>query len=113
MQKLGVGLDKPVVCYDNRMTISAARGAWLLEVFGHKDVSILCDKANMNLTEAGEAKRCTGTDFEYALQAHLLSTFEQVQSIVKGETKATIVDARPADVFAAGHIEGAINIPVG
>ena len=93
MKELGVGLDKPVVCYDNRDFRWAARAAWLLEVYGHPDVSILSEK--IELTESGEASAYSGSDFGYVLREHLLTRFEQVQSIVKGDTQATILDARP------------------
>ena len=44
MQNIGVGLDWPVVVYDNRDYKMAARGAWLLDVFGHNDISIIYER---------------------------------------------------------------------
>ncbi len=110
MKELGVGLDKPVVCYDNRDWRWAARTAWLLEVYGHSDVSILSER--VELTESGEAQPFTCIDYGFALREHLLTRFEQVQAIVRGDKTATILDARPPQQFDAGHIEGAVNIPV-
>lgn len=41
MMKLGVGVDTPVVCYDNAWGLGACRGAFLLSVFGVRTVKIL------------------------------------------------------------------------
>ena len=52
MKELGVGLEIPIVTYDTQNIKYAARGAWLLETFGHDDVSILCDRT-IDLSETG------------------------------------------------------------
>ncbi len=52
MKELGVGLEMPIVTYDTRDNKYAARGAWLLETFGHDNVFILCERP-MDLKETG------------------------------------------------------------
>jgi len=41
MRGLGIGVDTPVICYDNAWGLGACRGAFLLSVFGVRTVRIL------------------------------------------------------------------------
>jgi len=41
MRAAGVSRDRPVVVYDDRAAMSAARGWWTLRYFGHPDVRVL------------------------------------------------------------------------
>ena len=41
MQNIGVGLTKPIVCYDQQIGIWATRAAFTLTAHGHPDVRVL------------------------------------------------------------------------
>lgn len=87
MRLLGIGLDIPVVAYDNRDVKWAGRVAFLLDAFGHSNVSILDEKADFTL-ESGPVPPCNGKDFNFILKEDLVTSFEQIKLISNKEIKA-------------------------
>lgn len=49
--------------------------------------------------------------FGFGRKAHSEVTAQQLAALLQAE-EATVVDVREADEFAAGHIPGAINLPL-
>lgn len=68
----------------------------------------------------GAAARTHSPDVQAALSAHLGSGGEEVDEISRSELvrrmeagEVTLLDVRPPDEYAAGHIPGAVSIPLG
>ena len=54
----------------------------------------------------------TCSEAEAAMRQPTLINTDQLRDLLKGKTPPLFVDVRPAKDFAAGHISGAVNIPV-
>lgn len=82
LKKLGVGKDSKVICYDNVDGTMAARGAFLLSVFGVKDVSVLNGSFKSWCPESVEAlkepERATGANFEFVLDKSYFATPDEI-----------------------------------
>ena len=69
LQNRGVGLSKPVVCYDSQNGMWAARGMFILRALGFKDVKVLDGSLKAwadRKTESGDAKG-NDTDFNIVM----------------------------------------------
>ncbi|MEC8130390.1 MAG: rhodanese-like domain-containing protein [Pseudomonadota bacterium] len=125
---LGLHDDDHVVLYDDSDIKTAARGWWMLRLFGHQHVSIL----NGGLTawklaggtlESGAAAQHTGGSFTSrpAIGVDVV-TMDRLRDGIAEGTAGQILDARAAARFAgeapeprkglrAGHIPGSRNLP--
>ena len=87
LANIGVGLDKPVVCYDRTDNKFATRAAYVLKAWGFDNVKIL-DGGLKNWgdrpTESGESHKGSGTNFNVHFRLELVSTFEDIQAITSG-----------------------------
>ena len=125
MKALGVGLDKPVVCYDNSKNQWASRAAFLLRAYGHRNVFVFAGGVsfwNMKKESAAGQYPTVQTDenavlkgdgefFNYELDESQLIRYEELLATCeKGDYQ--IIDARPQG-FDAGHVTNAINVPMG
>lgn len=121
MAEVGVDNQRPVVCYDDWNSLSAARCWWLLRHFGKQDVAVLDGglsawKALGLPLESGPREIDEG-DFETGRSnANVLDAPEALRYAQEG----LLIDGRPADRFrgenetvdpVAGHIPGAVCLP--
>lgn len=127
MQSLGIRDGARIVVYDNSPLHSAARGWWMLKVFGAHYVAILDGglakwKAEGRRLESGRPQVRHG-HFTPSLDASAVADKDFVRSIL-GTGSHEIADARGAARFAgeeaeprpglaSGHVPGARNLPQG
>jgi thiosulfate/3-mercaptopyruvate sulfurtransferase len=126
MSKLGVSNSSRVIFYDQKGLASAARGYWLMGLFGHDQVAVLDGglpkwQKEGRAIESGESSPAPTTVFIAAFRAQRLRGVGDL--LANLESKSEIVlDARGAGRFAgtqpeprkgvrSGHIPGAINLP--
>jgi thiosulfate/3-mercaptopyruvate sulfurtransferase len=116
LTSIGVTRDSTVVVYDDG-SHDAARLWWVLTQLSHPSVSLL-DGGLSAWSDLGEPVEA-GPSAPIAAPVHYdgipnestLVTKETVEAAL-GDSQVVIVDARPANEYAAGHIPGAINIPM-
>ncbi len=124
---LGVGDASRVVLYDQAGPVGAARGWWLLGLFGHDRAQVL----DGGLTawreaalpvEAGEPAPVAAARFVPRLRAGRLVGLGDMIAIAAGERQAVVIDARSRARFDAkapeprpglpgGHIPGSASLP--
>jgi thiosulfate/3-mercaptopyruvate sulfurtransferase len=123
MQRLGVASSVPVVCYDGRDSTSAARCWWILEYYGHPEVSLLDGGYEAWVSHAGQvetgwppAPPDEGDFVPKAGQRALLDADEAARLARAG----VLLDARGRERYrgetepvdsVAGHIPGALSAP--
>ncbi len=121
MAQAGVDNHRPVVCYDDWNSLSAARCWWLLRHFGKTDVRVLDGglsawKAQALLLEAGPRHLDEG-DFETGRSNAAAIDADRARQYAE---QGILIDGRPADRFrgenetvdpVAGHIPGAVSLP--
>ncbi|TCZ66637.1 sulfurtransferase [Roseicella aquatilis] len=125
---MGVSNATRVVFYDQKGLASAARGWWLMRLFGHHQTAVLDGGlpkwvAEGRPTESGESPAPQPATFAADLQAELLRGIGDVKRIVRqGGGGALILDARakgrfdgtapePRPGLPSGHMPGAANLP--
>ena len=122
----GIGNDTHVVFYDQKGMSSAARGWWMMRVFGHDRVSVLDGglpawRGAALPVEAGEVPPPRPACFQPAFRRGLVADFVQVQRGL-ADGSIVLVDARPAARFRGeapeprpgirvGHVPGARSLP--
>jgi thiosulfate/3-mercaptopyruvate sulfurtransferase len=123
---LGVSNGSRVVFYDQKGLSSAARGWWLMGLFGHDRAAVLDGGLPKWVregrpTESGEAARAQPADFRPDFRATRLRGIGDVLRNLDGQSEL-VLDARAAGRFAAtapepragmrgGHIPGSSNLP--
>jgi thiosulfate/3-mercaptopyruvate sulfurtransferase len=135
MDRLGIGNHSRVVFYDQRGLFSAARGWWLLRLFGHEAVAVLdgglpkwqregraiatgAAPAGLGTTVAGHYGHYGGH-----LRRELVRDSTQLQANISTNAER-VLDARSRQRFLAlapeprpglrgGHIPGSVNLPFG
>ncbi len=111
---VGIAQDQRVVFYDDRGGFHAARMFWLLEYFGHREVSVLNGGWTGWLDAGGTVTRDQGggkhARFEATLTPRRHATAQDVLAH-KDQPGAVLIDVRPPRLFAEGHIPWAINVP--
>ena len=128
MRALGLHDDDHVVLYDDSDIKTAARGWWMLRLFGHQHVSILNGglaawKLARGMLESGAAAQHTAGSFTSrpAIGVDVV-TMDRLRDGIAEGTAGQILDARAAARFAgeapeprkglrAGHIPGSRNLP--
>jgi thiosulfate/3-mercaptopyruvate sulfurtransferase len=125
---LGVSNATRVVFYDQKGLASAARGWWLMRLFGHHQAAVLDGGLPKWVqegrpTEAGEPPAPAPARFTADFQAELVKGIGDVKRIVRqGGGGALILDARakgrfdgtapePRPGLPSGHMPGAANVP--
>ena len=128
MRALGISNDDHVVMYDDSDVKSAARGWWMMRLFGHTGVSILDGglaawKAAGGGLDSGPAAERQAGDFAARPAAGVgVVNMATLQADIASGTAGQILDARAAARFAgaapeprkglrAGHIPGSRNLP--
>jgi thiosulfate/3-mercaptopyruvate sulfurtransferase len=124
--QLGVSNDARVVFYDQKGLFSAARGWWLLRLFGHDRVAVLDGglpkwRAGGAPVESGAAPAPAPQTFWADFIARRLAGIGDMKRVV-ADRSAQIIDARSAGRFdgsaaeprpglPSGHMPGACNVP--
>jgi len=126
MAGMGVSNTSRVVFYDQKGLASAARGWWLMGLFGHDRAAVLDGglpkwRAEGRPLETGPAKPPAPTTFRPDFRAaRLRGVGDVLHDVATGE--ALILDARANGRFTAavpeprpgmrsGHMPGAANLP--
>jgi thiosulfate/3-mercaptopyruvate sulfurtransferase len=123
---LGISNRSTVVFYDQVGLFSAARGWWMMRVFGHEAAAVLDGglpkwRAENRPLETAEAVLPSPVAFSATLRPELVRDLAAMRAVV-ADGSALILDARPAGRFAGtvpeprpglrgGHMPGARNIP--
>jgi thiosulfate/3-mercaptopyruvate sulfurtransferase len=127
---LGVSNTSRVVFYDQHGLRSAARGWWMMRLFGHEAAAVLDGglpqwRREGRPVESGEAAEPAPATFVADFRADRLRGIGDVKRIVRqGGGEALILDARargrfdgtapePRKELPAGHMPGAANLPYG
>jgi thiosulfate/3-mercaptopyruvate sulfurtransferase len=126
MSQLGVGNTSRIVFYDQKGLASAARGWWLMGLFGHDDAAVLDGGLPKWLSESrpigdGEPAAPTAADFRPDYRAGQLRGIGDLLRNVLTRNEQ-VVDARAAGRFTgavpepragmrSGHIPGSISLP--
>ncbi|MBC9208601.1 sulfurtransferase [Roseomonas aerophila] len=124
--QLGVSNDARIVFYDQKGLFSAARGWWLLRLFGHERVAVLDGglpkwRAEGGDTASGPAPAPAPQTFWADFIARRLAGIGDVKRVV-ADGSARIIDARargrfdgtaaePRPGLPSGHMPGACNVP--
>ena len=78
---LGVGLERPVVCYDRTDNKFATRAAYVLQTWGFDNVKVL-DGGLKNWgdrsTATVEHEKGTGSNFDVKFRSELVATYEDI-----------------------------------
>ena len=128
MRALGLHDEDHIVLYDDSDVKSAARGWWMLRLFGHERVSILDGglaawrRAGGGLVSGTMTQPAEGTFTARPAIGVDVVTMAQLADSIEGGTAGQILDARAAARFAgeapeprkglrAGHIPGSRNLP--
>ena len=126
MAGLGVSNDSRIVFYDQKGLASAARGWWLMGLFGHDNAAVLDGGLPKWLkedrpTQDGEPSPPASTQFRPDYRAGQLRGVGDMLRNVRTQTEL-VVDARAAGRFTgavpepragmrSGHIPGSVNLP--
>ncbi|KIL48881.1 3-mercaptopyruvate sulfurtransferase [Jeotgalibacillus alimentarius] len=122
MQQAGVNDDELIIVYDGGEGAFAARAWWLLTFAGHKQTFLL-DGGYSEWREKGYPLSETIPDvqrgtFKLDLQLESIAETAEVEQIVDGYTRGTLIDSRESARYrgdhepidkVAGHIPGALN----
>jgi thiosulfate/3-mercaptopyruvate sulfurtransferase len=126
MAELGVGNASRIVFYDQKGLASAARGWWLMGLFGHDDAAVLDGGLPKWLkegrpTEDGEPAAATATQFRPDYRTgQLRGVGDMLRNVLSRSEQ--VLDARAAGRFTgavpepragmrSGHIPGSISLP--
>ena len=126
MAALGVTNDATVLFYDQKGLASAARGWWMMGLFGHDRAAVLDGglpkwRAEGRAVEAGEPAAAPQTIFRPDFRATRLRGVGDLLANVASQAEL-VLDARAAGRFTAelpeprpgmrsGHIPGSANLP--
>lgn len=128
MQELGLNNEDHIIVYDRSSLVSSARAWWMFRFFGHQKISVL-DGGYEYWTASGLATSHHSAEIQKGnFTTRAQDEFQTItmQEIVDGLENTDfpqIIDARAADRFAgkaaeprpglrAGHIPGALNVPI-
>jgi thiosulfate/3-mercaptopyruvate sulfurtransferase len=126
MRAIGVRGDRPVVAYDAASSQAAARLWWLLTDAGHPSVRVLNGglaawRAEGRPTESGPARPVMPGDFTARPGRRRQLDATEIESGLREGAGLVLVDVRAPERFSgaqepidpvAGHIPGAVNLPV-
>lgn len=123
---LGVANSSRIVFYDQKGIFSAARGWWLLRLFGHEQCAVLDGglpkwRAEDRALESGEPTAAVAAPYRASLNARLLRGLGDILANINSQHEL-LLDARSAERFHArapeprpgmrgGHVPGSRNLP--
>jgi thiosulfate/3-mercaptopyruvate sulfurtransferase len=117
----GVTDDRPVVVYDDKSGVKAARAFWFLEYFGHPDVSVLDGGfgawARAGLPVSREARAPSPSAWKARPVAERLATWHDVRDRI-GDPGSVLLDTRSdAEYYGeevrarhGGAVPGAVHL---
>ena len=123
---LGVGNETRVVFYDQKGLMSAARGWWLLGLFGHDQAAVLDGglpkwQREGRPVESGEPSAAASATFRPDFRAARLRgigdmlentrTRNELVLDARAEGRFTGETPEPREGMRSGHIPGAVNLP--
>ncbi len=124
---LGVSNAHRVVFYDQKGLFSAARGWWMMGLFGHDKAAVLDGGlpkwiAEGRMLEAGPARHAKPATFRAELRSNRLRGIGDMRDNLTSKTEL-VIDARAEPRFFAqvpeprpgirgGHMPGAANLPI-
>ena len=124
--ELGLANSSRAVFYDQHGLFSAARGRWMLRLFGHDQVAVLDGglpkwRAEQRPVESGPAAAVAPTLYRPRLRPGLLRNLAQMRENLQ-TGRELVLDARPAARFEGrapeprpklrgGHMPGARSVP--
>ena len=121
MRAAGVSRDRPVVVYDDRDAMAAARGWWLLRFYGHENVRVL-DGGYQAWLAAGlpvSAGDAAGMPGDFTARPGHMPVLDAAGAESVART-GLLLDARAGERYrgeqepidpVAGHIPGAVSAP--
>ena len=121
MRAAGVSRDRPVVVYDDRDAMAAARGWWLLRFYGHENVRVL-DGGYQAWLAAGlpvSAADPAGMPGDFTARPGHMPVLDAAGAESVART-GLLLDARAGERYrgeqepidpVAGHIPGAVSAP--
>lgn len=124
LSKLGVNSDDRIVLYDNKGGVDAARLAWIVTQYGHKNIQILDGGLKAWELAGGqlsvEKQKVTPTLYSFPNPALNRPLEMEDVKIMRTDPNAIILDVRSRDEYLgrkhrkdaqrAGHIPGAFHI---
>jgi thiosulfate/3-mercaptopyruvate sulfurtransferase len=126
MGEMGISNATRVIFYDQKGLQSAARGWWLMKLFGHEKAAVLDGGlpkwlAEGRATESGDAKQAAPATYTPDFRADLVKGIGDVKRII-ADGGALILDARakgrfdgtapePRPGLPSGHMPGAKSVP--
>jgi thiosulfate/3-mercaptopyruvate sulfurtransferase len=119
---LGIGLDTPVIAYDDNRVAGAARFWWLCQSLGYRQVRVLSGGWAAWLASGGplETAERTWPSVPTPTAAQYVGVVDRDGAVALQSKGAVLIDAREPKRFAgleepidpyAGHIPGALNLP--
>jgi len=129
--KLGLTPDTTVVLYGDNNNWFAAWGAWIFNLYGHKNVKLVDGgRKKWELEKRpfdNVAPSVKATEYKVgAVNDQLRAKLPDVVAIAEGKTDAKLLDIRSPDEYSgkiiappgiqelavrAGHVPGAVNVP--
>lgn len=112
---LGISAGSRVVFYDDKGGFHAARMFWLAEYYGHRKVSLLDGgiqawQADGRSLETGLRRSSPSGGFQAAIAPRRYASADYILAH-EDDAETVVIDVRPPDLFAKGHIPWAENIP--
>ena len=122
-ERLGIGDDSLVICYDNGQSVTAARLWWILNTYGHRDVKVLNGGwrgwiAGGHTISVERPAPAEGTSFTPRIDDSMLVTVEELKEVCSLQ-ESVVWDVRSDGEWdgsaargnkRAGHIPGAIHL---
>lgn len=112
IQKMGINADADIVVFDRTgFWMAAARVWWMFRLFGHDNIRILDGGLTQWTGDLTPYTDYTGQagDFKATFHPRLYKSYTD---IANNNDVFTLIDTRPAQAYAAGHIPNAQSIPL-
>lgn len=116
LEQRGIGNKTRVVLYDDRGGFQASRLFWMLEHFGHRNVSILnggfpkWKREGRSITKLGQEFKPPRATFTLTRIPRKIASADWLLDR-QADPSVVVIDVRPTRMYKAGHIPWARNIP--
>lgn len=115
LSRSGITADSTLILYSGLNNLLATYAFWLLSIYGHSDVRLLdgdkqkwlAEKRPLSTTiPAPQPTTYVAQEPQWQLRAE-----KEFIRTVMGQAEYQLVDARAVDMFAAGRLPTAVNLP--